>query len=182
MEKIKAFVKRPLPDINDLRSKHQSISSATDGVEVEGDNQHQHHLRSKIERLSMRSRHSVVITPHKVSEPATVTNIEANTGQDPQEFPLCLTVEMPDGTKKNYHLVADSLNCRERWLDLLQLNYKGASQESAGTPKDSLDNYTPPEGVKEVVSGKQFGQVAGTSVQLLDLFQQNMQLASKNDR
>ncbi|VDL88720.1 unnamed protein product [Schistocephalus solidus] len=138
LEKIKASPEQLPTDFENMSIRSQRMSTRKDSVEGDADNHHHiHHQRdplsrSKFERISLRSRRSSSIGPRKVPEQTAGSNLEGNAGQGLQEFPLCITVETPEGTKKSYHLVAESLNSRERWLDLLQPGYKSASEEPGG--------------------------------------------------
>ncbi|KAL7061162.1 hypothetical protein AAHC03_09061 [Spirometra sp. Aus1] len=139
LEKVRASAEQPAPGFDTLAMGDQRLPNATDPADSGGSiRRHSHHhkgplTRSNFERISIRSRRSEIIVPRNVAESSTASILEGNSCQDLQEFPLCLTVETAEGATRSYHLLADSLNSRERWLDLLRPGYNSAPEQTDGT-------------------------------------------------
>nr|VZI29567.1 unnamed protein product [Spirometra erinaceieuropaei] len=139
LEKVRASAEQPAPGFDTLAMGDQRLPNATDPADSGGSiRRHSHHrksslTRSNFERISIRSRRSEIIVPRNVAESSTVSILEGNSCQDLQEFPLCLTVETAEGATRSYHLLADSLNSRERWLDLLRPGHNSAPEQTDGT-------------------------------------------------
>ncbi|KAL7054347.1 hypothetical protein AAHC03_026109 [Spirometra sp. Aus1] len=139
LEKVRASAEQPAPGFDTLAMGDQRLPNATDPADSGGSiRRHSHHrksslTRSNFERISIRSRRSEIIVPRNAAESSTVSILEGNSCHDLQEFPLCLTVETAEGATRSYHLLADSLNSRERWLDLLRPGHNSAPEQTDGT-------------------------------------------------
>ncbi|BHF71098.1 Rho guanine nucleotide exchange factor 26 [Sparganum proliferum] len=139
LEKIKASAEQLPPGFDILALGDQRLPKATDPADSGGGSSHHSHhhkgpqTRSNFERISIRSRRSYIIAPQNVTESSTASILEGNSGHDLHEFPLFLTVETAEGITRSYHLLADSLNSRERWLDLLRPGYNSTPEQTGGT-------------------------------------------------